>query len=500
MGEALDALTSQLTIAYRQFERARFHSELHGLWADFLSVNLAPTTCFRSLAKRIPRFLPAFGPLGVDSSPKTQILMLPDNSPDAPPPEHLVIRGTTGHEHSGTRVAIGRSISGLLIIEPARQLFCDDPTARPYRHLYRNYFGNSEHKARTELAVRMNLRGRCVGIINVESKLKNAFPELHRQTLLELASTFGQFAVVLEQRLTMNTEMQNSVATSTRNYLDALASTFRHGIATPLAAQRLDTDLLAKQIDRAQSATTLIVGARGSASKLRGLTKELSQQFKKMRASQGRIFASRNETARFSGDFVDDIAGYADEGQLVLREIVDAAIQLVDNCLLGGKARHTRISVTRDVSSTTTRIYCSTLIKQHLYSIFHNAVDAINERMKTDDTPGQITVRISQEDIPEGQEQRLNKAWVVRIRDNGAGVSKEQLAELQKFDPGTTFKGNGHGYGLTAAQRYVASIGGRIELDSIRGKFFEVALYLDEYKPAIHGQRRRLSSKGGIYG
>ncbi len=501
LSAAINGLASQLTIAYRQFERARYHSELHGLWTEFLEHNLAPTVCFRSLARRIPRFLPTFGPLGaVDPSTKTQILMVSETTDDAAGPDHLVIRGTTGKEHGGTRVAIERSISGLLITNPDLPFFCADPTAPNYRHLYRNYFGDPTNRARTELAVRMNVDGRGKGIINMESRLEDAFPFLHRQLLMELAGTFGSFAAVLEQRLTMNAEMQHSVATSTRNYLEALASTFRHGIATPLASQRIDTDNLGKQIALAEAVSGEIVGASHTRVGLRQLVKELKRLIKKMHTLQQRLFSERQETAQFSADFTNDISGYADEGQLVLREIVNSAIQLANNCLLGGKARNIRIKILRDHSENSTRIYCSTLVKQHLYSIFHNAVDAINERMNRDRRPGQIIVRISPVEIPAGQEDKLNRAWLVKIRDNGPGVTREQLAELRKFDPGTTFKSGGHGYGLTAAQRYIASIGGRIELFSELGKYFEVALYLEEYNPLIHGRRKRLSSKGGIYG
>lgn len=481
--EAIDDLTSQLTIAYRQFERAGRHAQMNELWTEFLTDNLSPSTCFRSLARRIPHFLPTFGPLGaVDKAPSTQILMLPETAAGAAP-EHLVIRGMTGTVHSGTRVAIEDSISGLLIEEPDLPFFCDDPTDPKYEARYKNYFDDPEHQARTELAVRMNVGARCVGIINIESRFQHAFSFLHQQTVLELADTFGRFATVFEDRLRMNREMQNSVATSTRNYLDALAKTYRHGIRTPLLTQKSNTYLLEAQIGDVEEwvARAMEPGSHGG-----NAPGGIGETIQSLRETQSEVLTVHQEIARYSYAFIDDVSGYAVEEKLVLRDVVRTAIHLAYNCLLAGDAQRIKIEIASDSSLETTYIYCSTLIKQHLYSIFHNAVEATVARMKIDGEPGRIAVSINEEQIPKGQEQDLNKAWIVRIRDNGLGVGEEQLAELRKFEPGITFKGGGSGYGLVAAQRYVASIGGRIELSSVKGEYFEVAIYFEEYNPDIH--------------
>jgi signal transduction histidine kinase len=486
--QAVDDLTAQLTIAYRQFERAGRHAQMNELWAEFLTDNLSPSTCFRSLAQRISRFLPTFGPLGaVDKTPSTQILMLPGTA-DGVPPEHLVIRGMTGTVHSGTRVAIEDSISGLLIEEPDLPFFCDDPTDPKYEARYKNYFDDPDHQARTELAVRMNVGGRCVGIINIESRFEHAFSFLHQQNLLELADTFGQFAAVFEDRVLMSTEMQNSVATSTRNYLDALAKTYRHGIRTPLLTQKSNTYLLEEQIGDVEQWVAKAL-RRGIEPESPGDNETgIGETIQSLRETQSEVLTVHQEIARYSKAFIDDVSGYAVEEKLVLRDIVQSAIHLAYNCLLSGEAKRIKIEVSSDTSLDNTYIYCSTLIKQHLYSIFHNAVEATVARMKADGRPGRIAVSIAEEEIPKGQERDLNRAWIVRIRDNGLGVSEEQLAELRKFDPGKTFKSGGSGYGLVAAQRYVASIGGRIKLDSTEGEHFEVAIYFEAYNPDIHGE------------
>lgn len=482
--EAIGDLAAQLSIAYRQFERARRHARMQALWSEFLANDLSPSACFRSLARRVPKFLPIFGPLGaVDRNPSSQILMLPETSNEVAP-DHLVIRAMTGSEHSSTRVAIKRSISGLLIEEPERPFFCGDPTDPEYKERYKNYFDDDEHQARTELAVRMNVDGECVGIINIESRYPNAFSFLHRQTLLEFADTFGSLAAVFEARVRMNTEMQNSVADSTQKYLVALAKTYRHGIRTPLLTQRQNAGLLKQQLG--DVAEWLDRGGGSSSG-----TADIESALEDLHVTQSRMLVVHEKIARYSRGFMDDISGYAVETQLVLRDALNSAIDLAYNCLIADEAKSVKIEVICDTSSTSTYIYCSTLIKQHLYTIFDNAVEATVARMKTDGRPGRITVTISEEKIPEGQEQQLNKGWVVRIRDNGQGVTADQLAALRKFDPGVTFKGGGSGYGLVAAQRYILAIGGRMELDSVQGEYFEVVLHFAEYIPKIHDDGAR---------
>jgi signal transduction histidine kinase len=513
VGEAVEDLAAQLTIAYRQFERARHHFEMNRLWDAFLEHNLAPTVCFQILAERIPRFLPTFGPLGAaDPSPMAQVLMLQPAGGDPPHEEHLIIRGMTAGEPEetqldeleiqldgrksimGSRIDILRSITGKLITDPTLPYFYGDPTARGYERFYKNYFPGSG--ARSELAVRMNEGGACIGIINLESEIKNAFSRLQIRTLLALADAFGRFAVALEKRLTMNTEMQHSVATSTRNYLDALAKTFKHGIRTPLHNEATNAHLLNQQIGDLERWLT----ASGERAPPAGKPKARASQsidhiIETLKKTQVRILKDHEEISQYSLGFVDDISGYAIEERLVLRKVMDSAIHLAYHCLLPGDASQIKIGVVSDTSLATTHIYCSTLIKQHLYSVFHNAVEATVERMKFDGRPGRIEVSIEQAEIREGQEKRLNEGWIVRIRDNGAGVDEAQLAELNKFEPGNCFKEGGSGYGLVAAHRYIQSIGGRMKLDSVKGEYFEVAIFFEEDKTDHKDERRRVPSK-----
>jgi signal transduction histidine kinase len=484
---AIGDIAAQLSIAYRQFERAGRHAGTQALWSEFLANDLSPSACFRSLARQIPEFLPTFGPLGaVDRNPSSQILMLPEVAEGATA-DHLILRGTTGSVPSSTRVSIRRSISGLLIQEPDRPYFCGDPTDPEFEERYKNYFDDPEHKARTELAVRMKVDDRRVGIINIESRRPNAFSFLHRQTLLELADTFGRLAAAFEDRVRMNTGMQNSVADSTQKYLDALAQTYRHGIRTPLSEQATNAYLLAQQIGDVEKWVGQQQPTGEKSTNIQAVIDELKD-------TQSDVLKIHTKIDNYSRGFLEDLSGYAVETQLVLRDVVEAGIRLAYNCLITDEAKAVsassiKLAVEKDDSDESTHIYCSTLIKQHLYTIFDNAVEATVTRMKADGRPGRIAVTITEKEIPAGQERDLNKGWIVRIRDNGVGVSAGQLEELRKFEPGLSYKIGGSGYGLVAAQRYVLSIGGWVELNSVQGEYFEVALHFAQYNPDIHDER-----------
>lgn len=483
-GNAVVALVSQLTIAYGHHDRALQHGRLHELWNTFLQSNLSPTQCFWEIAKRIPKFLPDFGPLKFrGKGPEVQIIMLSKDPDPEVTTKELVIRGTTGEEHEGTRIAIERSICGFLIESDEGEMpfFCDDPTNPDYKELYREYLGQGK-TIRTELAVRLVLNGKSVGVLNLESETPDAFNVHHINAIRRLAETIAPILMVFERRLEMNSVMQFSVASSTARYLAGIASVYRHSMETPLASLRANIELASdlvqadamKTVERAMK-----LESTGNHNKLATTLEEIIKSLEQTRPTLDRLGDIQSQISNYTDDFLGDIASYADTGPTDLRATLDAAVKLANESLhLGGQLR---IELGVDQTLSTTRVVGSPLLKQHLYSIFHNAVLAIQMRLLDDPTPGVISIGITKESPPESQEVLLNTFWVVSIRDNGKGVSPDQLRDLKRFYPGTRFREDrGQGFGLVAAQRYIASIGGRIELNSELGSFFEVILHFAE--------------------
>jgi len=484
------ALISQLAIAYKHDNRALQHRKIQELWNTFLESNLSPTQCFKEIAKRVPRFLPDFGPIRLQSpDPEVQILMLSnDPDPTITAPE-LVIRGTTGAEPPGTRLAIHRSICGLLIESNELKLpfFCDDPTKPDYKALYREYLGKGK-PIRTELAVRIVFDRHPIGVLNLESETIDAFNIHHINAVLRLAETIAPILMVFERRLEMNNTMQLSVASSTARYLEGIASVYRHSMKTPLLTLKSNIETISALVEgvTVKNLENAIELARsGDTTKILPILDRVAEKMKSTSSKFERLYSMHSQISRYNADFLKDISTYAETGPTDLRATVDATLKLVTESLLAQLGQQIELKIVADETEKTTKVYGSPLLKQHLYSIFHNSVLAVQERLREDPRIGVISISITKDLPPPSQEVQLNTSWAVSIRDNGKGVTPEQLERLRHFEPGLRFrKDQGTGSGLVTAQRFITSIGGRMELESVSGEFFEVILHIYEDRPS----------------
>ncbi|MFQ5753867.1 MAG: PAS domain-containing sensor histidine kinase, partial [bacterium] len=96
-------------------------------------------------------------------------------------------------------------------------------------------------------------------------------------------------------------------------------------------------------------------------------------------------------------------------------------------------------------------------IQQALYNIIINAMHATGEG-------GKISIR----SWPK------KKKILVSVKDNGTGISKEQLKKI--FDLYYTTKKNGTGLGLPVTKRIIEANGGQIQLESKTEKGTKVTL------------------------
>ncbi len=80
-------------------------------------------------------------------------------------------------------------------------------------------------------------------------------------------------------------------------------------------------------------------------------------------------------------------------------------------------------------------------------------------------------------------------AWLVKISDNGSGISKENISRL--FEPYFTAKRNGMGLGLTSSLNILKSHYAEVDVDSEvdKGTTFIVSF------PKYHEIENRLSNK-----
>jgi signal transduction histidine kinase len=103
-------------------------------------------------------------------------------------------------------------------------------------------------------------------------------------------------------------------------------------------------------------------------------------------------------------------------------------------------------------------------LRQLIYNLFHNAIDAMSATATRDKL---LEVRT---DI------RDRNAVIVEVLDNGPGIDPEQLADV--FDAFVTTKPNGMGLGLAICRKIVERHGGQISASSVvpHGAHFRIVL------------------------
>lgn len=113
-------------------------------------------------------------------------------------------------------------------------------------------------------------------------------------------------------------------------------------------------------------------------------------------------------------------------------------------------------------------------LRQVLLNFFLNGIDAIRDKGGLN--KGEIRCDIDTQQISK------KKFIVIKIRDNGAGIKKENLQKL--FEPFFTTKpvGQGTGLGLSVAYRIIDSLGGNIQVESTEGKGTTFTLFLPLYQ------------------
>src|SRR6185369_14307846 len=420
--------------------------------------------------------------------PEVQILLL-QKSPQTGKPIYLTIRATTREEPDTTRIDIHNSICGLLVQKERDELpyFCDDPRKRKYGTRYKNYLGvGKKRPIKTEFAVRLHTGADFVGILNLESELENAFSIHHIETIQVLTKHIAPMVAAFEERLNLNKALQYSLGDTASRYLDSLASIFKHGIDSPLLSQQNNLFFIHRCLTKLHSEANRLFEKSSSTSKRHSKDSRLDEVLSETKSALRRFDKSHSQIRRYIETFTNDIKGIGQQGRRNLLGLLKEVKQFTLKGLLQEETESIaiRIKCPRQVY-----VFCSPLIKQHIYCLLHNAILSIQERMKENPKNGVIDLSVSK-DLPANklQERELNARWIVRIRDNGIGVKVEQLEKLREFRAGTRFrKDQGLGYGMVAAQRYIASIGGRIELSSTYTEYFEVAVYLDEYRDELHG-------------
>jgi signal transduction histidine kinase len=140
--------------------------------------------------------------------------------------------------------------------------------------------------------------------------------------------------------------------------------------------------------------------------------------------------------------------------------------------------RTNAIEIVREYGEPSTVFADAQQIQLVILNILLNAEQAINE---TGRTKGRIVFNTQYD--PE------TRQIMIRISDNGAGISQDKLPKI--FNPFYTTKpvGTGTGLGLSISHSIVTEHGGKIWVESVEGKGSTLALTLPTSADAVHPPR-----------
>ncbi len=160
------------------------------------------------------------------------------------------------------------------------------------------------------------------------------------------------------------------------------------------------------------------------------------------------------------------------EHQINCKKVVVANVIEKSLMLSHYQLTKSNIEVTFNCSNTSVQAYIDPdKLQQVLINLFMNARDAMEKSNKKN-------ISISLEQLPE------KEAFEILVKDNGHGMTKEQLTQL--FTPFYTTKPNGKGTGLGLFISYgiVEQHGGSMQAESSPGEgtTFQITLPLDASK------------------
>src|SRR5262249_54029850 len=149
-----------------------------------------------------------------------------------------------------------------------------------------------------------------------------------------------------------------------------------------------------------------------------------------------------------------------------LTELARRAVDLAQS-QLRGRGLKDRIKVDLDAPLDDFQVSVDgAQIEDALLNLIINAIEAI-------DGSGQVQMSIRR---AESADEELRDEAVIAVRDNGRGISEEDLARI--FNPFFTTTQGGTGLGLPAVRRIVRLHGGRVDVTSQPGEGSTFTIYL----------------------
>lgn len=240
----------------------------------------------------------------------------------------------------------------------------------------------------------------------------------------------------------------------------------RHSGVVLLIRDMTDVRGLEKSLQRSERMAALGKMAAGVAHELRnplssikGLAVLLQSKFsgQSKEAATAEILVREVERLNRS---IGELLDYAKPGQLSvaasdLNEIIKKTVSLIE-----ADAQSCNVEIHLDLADSLPKVDVDRdKMKQVLLNLFLNAIQAMEDG-------GQLSIASA----------TVNERVVVSVRDNGTGISAENLSRV--FDPYFTTKNDGTGLGLAMSLKIIEEHGGEMKLTSEYGEWTEVCISL----------------------
>lgn len=276
--------------------------------------------------------------------------------------------------------------------------------------------------------------------------LEVAYPEsrILNYYLVPLESsgrTEGLYVAIFHDVTQERREVQNAMEAGRVEALTLLAAGVAHELGNPLNSLHLHLQIMAKEIaglsgDPAERVSDSIRVCQQEVRRLDGLITQFLRAIRPQPLSKT----------------LEDPAAVLEEALLPLEvELKDRGI------LLEKKVNPVVLRVPMDREQ----------MKQAIYNVVRNAMQAAGEH-------GLIGIQIQQE----------GDFWVFECRDNGPGISPENLPHLGT--PFFTTRSGGTGLGLMIVQRIAREHGGSVQITSREGKGAVVRLQIPMHVKRVH--------------
>jgi signal transduction histidine kinase len=380
--------------------------------------------------------------------------------------EELRIVGSTNDFDIGGIVYKDCSISGSLFMPKTKDQLDSGYRCETYNNREYIYFvgdprieGTKYKKTindtiMSELTIPLYLEDMTpIGVINLESRKENYFRETHARSLIDCGNNLAKLVYDVFQLSESRKDTADGMMLSLKRYIDNTNREFRHQISQPM----LRLDSLSNKLEKNTN-----IDSAYCLNRLNSIQTSI-RNAQQMLSNALSSFSKRSNSCNLK-DAISEV-------QLLLGEVV----------------HEEGIEISVNIQDGTNIVRLDSLFVQYLHDLLKNSIDSIilQKGIKNKKNEGyypkiEITTKLVDEfGLNDNDCEDNNKRCMMKIYDNGIGISEENKAHLGEkgFTHG---KKDGTGIGLYSFQHYLTFHNAKIaRYKGEEGKCFSISFIMD---------------------